>query len=82
MISAHFEGRRRIPESDARRYAPGGVLARRDGWEKTCGVGAWELDNEPESYRAHWKGQARDYAEYTYNVAPMEAGDDGTNPKK
>jgi hypothetical protein len=53
----------------ARRYAPGGVLARREGWGTTYGVRAWELDNEPESYRTHWKGQAGDYAEFVTRTA-------------
>lgn len=48
----------------ARRYRPGGALARREGWRNTYGVRAWELDNEPDSYRTHWKGQAADYAEF------------------
>ena len=48
----------------ARRYCPGGDLARKEGWGMTYGVRAWELDNEPESYRTNWKGQAADYAEF------------------
>ena len=48
----------------ARRYCPGGDLAREEGWGTAYGVRAWELDNEPESYRTNWKGQAADYAEF------------------
>jgi len=48
----------------ARRYRPGGALAQREGWGERYGVRAWELDNEPESYRTHWSGQAADYAEF------------------
>jgi len=48
----------------ARRYRPGGTLAMEQGWGTRYGVRAWELDNEPEMYRTHWKGQAADYAEF------------------
>jgi hypothetical protein len=48
----------------AQRYSPGGDLAREEGWGMEYGVRAWELDNEPESYRTNWKGQAADYAEF------------------
>lgn len=48
----------------AKRYSPGGTLAQREGWGLDYGVRAWELDNEPESYRTNWKGQAADYAEF------------------
>ncbi len=48
----------------AKRYSPGGTLARKSGWGERYGVRAWELDNEPESYRTCWKNQARDYAEF------------------
>ena len=48
----------------ARRYCPGGTLASEQGWGTRFGVRAWELDNEPEMYRTHWKGQAADYAEF------------------
>ena len=51
-------------EKLARRYCPGGVLATEQGWGKSYGVRAWELDNEPESYRTNWKTQAGDYAEF------------------
>ena len=44
----------------AERYRPGGTLAQREGWGERYGVRAWELDNEPESYRTHWKEQADD----------------------
>ena len=54
----------------AERYRPGGTLARREGWGITYGVRAWELDNEPESYRTHWKDQAADYAEFVTRAAP------------
>ena len=40
------------------------------------GVRAWELDNEPEMYRTHWKGQAADYAEFvTLAAARIKAVD-------
>ncbi|TWT82819.1 hypothetical protein CA13_42820 [Planctomycetes bacterium CA13] len=48
----------------AERYRPGGTLAQREGWDTSYGIRAWELDNEPEAYRTHWKGQAADYAEF------------------
>lgn len=48
----------------ARRYAPGGTLAQREGWGSNYGVRAWEIDNEPEGYLTHWKNQAGDYAEF------------------
>ncbi len=48
----------------AQRYCPGGTLATEQGWGQSYGVRAWELDNEPESYRTNWKGQAGDYAEF------------------
>jgi len=48
----------------AARYAPDGVLARREGWGARYGVRAWELDNEPNDYFTSWKGQAGDYAEF------------------
>jgi len=48
----------------AARYAPRGVLATDRGWAARFGVRAWELDNEPESYRTCWKDQAGDYAEF------------------
>jgi hypothetical protein len=48
----------------AERYRPGGTLAQREGWGTHFGVRAWELDNEPEMYRTHWKEQAADYAEF------------------
>jgi len=51
------------------RYRPGGVLAEREGWGDRYGVRAWELDNEPESYLTHWKGQAGDYAEFATLVS-------------
>jgi hypothetical protein len=53
----------------AARYCPGGTLARHEGWGTKFGVRVWELDNEPESYRTHWKEQARDYAEFVTEVA-------------
>jgi len=60
----------------AERYRPGGTLARRQGWGERYGVRAWELDNEPESYRTHWKGQAADYAEFvTRTAARIKAAD-------
>lgn len=48
----------------ADRYSPGGTLAQQQGWQTDYGVRAWEMDNEPESYRTNWKGQAGDYAEF------------------
>ncbi len=53
----------------AARYAPGGTLARERGWGAKFGVRAWELDNEPDGYLTHWKGQAADYAEFVTKVA-------------
>ncbi|MBE0544613.1 MAG: hypothetical protein IH623_25010 [Verrucomicrobia bacterium] len=58
------------------RYRPGGTLAQREGWGERFGVRAWELDNEPESYRTNWKGQAADYAEFvTLAAAQIKAAD-------
>ena len=60
----------------AQRYRPGGVLAQRQGWGARYGVRVWELDNEPESYRTHWLGQAADYAEFvTLASAQIKAAD-------
>jgi hypothetical protein len=60
----------------ARRYCPGGTLAAEQGWGSRYGVRAWELDNEPEMYRTHWKGQAADYAEFaTLAAARIKAAD-------
>ena len=60
----------------ARRYCPGGTLAAEQGWGTRYGVRAWELDNEPEMYRTHWKGQAADYAEFvTLATAQIKAAD-------
>jgi hypothetical protein len=60
----------------AERYRPGGTLAQREGWGKSYGVRAWELDNEPESYLTSWKGQAADYAEFlTLASAKIKAAD-------
>jgi hypothetical protein len=60
----------------AERYRPGGTLAQREGWADRYGVRAWELDNEPESYRTCWKGQAGDYAEFvTLAAARIRAAD-------
>ncbi len=53
----------------ADRYRPGGTLAQREGWGERYGIRAWELDNEPESYRTHWDGQAADYAEFVTDAA-------------
>ena len=53
----------------AERYAPGGTLSTAQGWGRRYGVRAWELDNEPESYRTHWQDQAGDYAEFATKVA-------------
>ncbi len=51
------------------RYCPNGTLARQQNWGSRYGVRAWELDNEPESYRTHWKGQGADYAEFVTKAA-------------
>ncbi|GEM_PF-1730652 len=60
----------------ARRYRPGGTLAASRGWGSSYGVRAWELDNEPEMYRTHWKGQAADYAEFvTLAAAQIKSAD-------
>jgi hypothetical protein len=60
----------------AQRYRPGGTLATEQGWGSRNGVRAWELDNEPEMYRTHWKGQAADYAEFvTLAAARIKAAD-------
>jgi hypothetical protein len=56
-------------EKLAVRYRPGGVLSKQKGWGERYGVRAWELDNEPESYLTHWKGQAGDYAEFATLVS-------------
>lgn len=53
----------------AARYAPGGTLAAKAGWQQPYGVRAWELDNEPDGYLTHWKDQAADYAEFVKKVA-------------
>ncbi len=53
----------------ADRYRPGGTLAQREGWGESYGIRVWELDNEPESYRTHWAGQAADYAEFVTGAA-------------
>ena len=53
----------------ALRYSPNGTLAKQQGWNDRFGVGAWEIENEPESYLTHWKGQARDYAELVTKAA-------------
>ena len=53
----------------AARYAPGGTLATREGWQQRYGVRAWELDNEPNGYLTHWKDQAADYAEFVTKTA-------------
>ena len=60
----------------ARRYAPRGALARERGWGANYGVRAWELDNEPDGYRTHWRGQAGDYAEFvTLAARQIKAAD-------
>jgi len=60
----------------AQRYRPGGTLATEQGWGHRYGVRAWELDNEPEMYRTHWKSQAADYAEFvTLAAAQIKAMD-------
>jgi hypothetical protein len=63
-------------EKLANRYRPGGTLAQREGWGTNYGIRAWELDNEPELYLTHWKGQAADYAEFaTRAAARIKAAD-------
>lgn len=60
----------------ATRYAPGGTLAVRQAWQHAYGVRAWELDNEPNGYRTHWKDQAADYAEFvTRSAAAIRRAD-------
>lgn len=60
----------------AERYRPGGTLAQREGWGNRYGIRAWELDNEPEMYRTHWKDQAGDYAEFaSLAAARIKAAD-------
>jgi len=60
----------------SQRYRPGGQLAQREAWGERYGVRAWELDNEPDSYLTHWKGQAADYAEFvTRAAARIKAAD-------
>lgn len=53
----------------AARYAPGGTLAIREGWQQRYGVRAWELDNEPNGYLTCWKNQGADYAEFVTKAA-------------
>jgi hypothetical protein len=53
----------------AARYALGGTLPAREGWQQRYGVRAWELDNEPDGYLTHWKDQAADYAEFVTKTA-------------
>jgi hypothetical protein len=53
----------------AARYAPGGTLAAREGWQQRYGVRVWELDNEPDGYLTYWKDQAADYAEFVTRSA-------------
>ena len=60
----------------ATRYAPGGTLAAREGWQRHFGIRAWELDNEPDGYLTHWKDQAADYAEFvTKSAAAIRKAD-------
>jgi hypothetical protein len=73
---ANMEALAEFASKLAERYRPGGALAQRQGWGERFGVRAWELDNEPESYRTHWKGQAADYAEFvTIAAARIRAAD-------
>ncbi len=73
---ANMEAQAEFAGKLAERYRPGGTLAQRQGWGERYGVRAWELDNEPESYRTHWKGQAADYAEFvTRTTARIKAAD-------
>lgn len=78
----------------AERYKPDGTLARQKGWGNTYGIRAWELDNEPSSYKTHWDAQAGDYAEFVTKVSarikaadplaviltPAESGGGDSNP--
>ncbi|HEV2391783.1 MAG TPA: hypothetical protein VG146_05400 [Verrucomicrobiae bacterium] len=66
--SANMEAAADFAAKLASRYSPRGTLARNQGWTG-YGVRAWELDNEPESYRTSWKGQAGDYAEFVTKAA-------------
>jgi len=66
---ADMEGAAAFAGKLAARYAPGGALARREGWQQRYGVRAWELDNEPDGYLTHWKDQAADYAEFVTKAA-------------
>jgi hypothetical protein len=66
---AHMDALADFAGKLATRYAPGGTLARREGWGTRYGVHAWEMDNEPESYFTNWKGQASDYAEFITRAA-------------
>jgi hypothetical protein len=60
----------------ARRYKPGGTLATAQVWGDRYGIRAWEIDNEPEMYRTHWKNQAADYAELASKVAAKIKAED------
>jgi hypothetical protein len=51
------------------RYAPGGILAAKEGWQQRYGVRTWELDNEPDGYLTHWKDEAADFAEFVTKAA-------------
>ena len=53
----------------ALRYSPGGTLAKQQGWGGRFGVGAWEIESEPEGYLTNWKGQAQVYAELVTKAA-------------
>jgi hypothetical protein len=73
---ANMDGLAEFARKLADRYRPGGTLAQHEGWGECYGVRAWELDNEPESYRTHWNGQAADYAEFvTRSAARIKAAD-------
>lgn len=43
-----------------RRYRPGGVLARQQGWPEGVGIHHWEVWNEPD-LRTFWLGTAAEY---------------------
>jgi len=66
---ANMEAAASFASKLAARYAPGGALARQEGWNEQYGVRAWELDNEPDGYFTHWKDQAADYAEFVTKTA-------------
>lgn len=59
----------------AQRYAPGGTLWQEQG-VSDWGVQAWELDNEPGSYRTHWEQQEEDFGDFFAGCAQAIRGVD------